>query len=516
MAPQKASDGGLGTDYFISFVQADEAWADWITGTLAAAGKSVATGREAVAPGSSWELSLKQALGEARELLVVVASRTAGSSGVRAEAALARASAKPVTAVVVDASAQLPADLAGATVVNLADAPVDVARRKLIAAMERPESDEVIDAKSAFEPPPELPTTFVNRHREMELLEKTFLGEHSSTPATVVLTGPAGIGKTALAAVFAQRHQRDFEAIHWLKRWRGPIDIGPDQMEHGSKGSGRELLIVDDADNYESVANILSSAGPAHVLLASRTQRWGRPFQVVELGPLDPEASVQLLQRILPGIEPSEAQQVVDAIGGQPYLLGVAAEIARKRSPLEFLGDYRVFNEALRAATRERQGYYYLDTDDPRAISDFERALEEILGQGRPGVELLDRQRGSWRRWWQRRYTPDRVDAIADKAERAAEVAALVKPEGEANRSNAEAIARLIEVSNAIPNLVVISGSVLLIKVTDEHGSRVVSKTLTATELRRFEERDELLADPVRALEALQAGGDEQKQVPSG
>jgi hypothetical protein len=150
------------------------------------------------------------------------------------------------------------------------------------------------------------------------------------------------------------------------------------------------------------------------------------------------------------------------------------------------------------------RGFYFLDTDDPRAISSFERALEDVLEANDAPVDLHDQSRGSWRGWWRRRYPHERMDALADKAECAAEVAALTKPEGEANRSHAEAVARLIESTADIPNLVVIAGSVLLIKVTDTTGPRVVRKTLTATELRRFEERDELLSDPARALAFLQ------------
>lgn len=64
--------------------------------------------------------------------------------------------------------------------------------------------------------------------------------------------------------------------------------------------------------------------------------------------------------------------------------------------------------------------------------------------------------------------------------------------------------------------MVVICSSVLLIKVTDSHGQRLVSKTLTATELRRFEEREELLASPAQALEFLQTSeGDDSTPPPN-
>ena len=73
------------------------------------------------------------------------------------------------------------------------------------------------------------------------------------------------------------------------------------------------------------------------------------------------------------------------------------------------------------------------------------------------------------------------------------------------NLANAQAIARLLEASALIPNMVVKSGSVLFIKVTDAMGSRVCSVTLTATQLRVFEESTHLLSDPQRALAFLES-----------
>jgi hypothetical protein len=49
----------------------------------------------------------------------------------------------------------------------------------------------------------------------------------------------------------------------------------------------------------------------------------------------------------------------------------------------------------------------------------------------------------------------------------------------------------------------VISGSVLLIKATDDRGARIISKTLTATQLRAFEQDERLLSHPADALNFL-------------
>jgi hypothetical protein len=48
---------------------------------------------------------------------------------------------------------------------------------------------------------------------------------------------------------------------------------------------------------------------------------------------------------------------------------------------------------------------------------------------------------------------------------------------------------------------------VLLIKVTDEREARIVSKTLTATQLRAFEQNERLPSDPADALAFLADSG---------
>jgi len=118
-------------------------------------------------------------------------------------------------------------------------------------------------------------------------------------------------------------------------------------------------------------------------------------------------------------------------------------------------------------------------------------------------------RRKKLRGWLRRRYSSDRLESVADRLERAAQVAALSKPESEANRNNAEAIARLLEASRDTPTFIAISESILFIKVTDNRGPRVFAKTLTATELRMIDDHKIPLADPQRVLDILGSGHQE-------
>jgi TIR domain len=491
--------GQESTTIFISFVQADRAWAEWIADSLTAAGLRAVTGSDAMPIGSSITDSIGAQIAKSDTVLVLLSERASQSAWVKAEMALAEATGKRLVGVVVEDGAPVPTDLREAPVLRLAGAPLGAARARLISAFEPSRVDHILEARTAVgqDVPPPTPI-FVNRERELQKLQAAFLSQPTVEPATVVITGLAGIGKTALAAQFVHRHRAAFPRTYWV---RNPPLSG--RLTLGDVGPG-DLVVIDDVEDYRAVADLLREVESAHVLILSRAAHWGRPFQVVRLAALDQAASRALIHQLVPDASDEEAAKLTAVASGSPLAIAATASIARERSLSGLLPELEAMQATFAASSDKPRGYYFLDTDDPRAISNFERALEDVLEANDAPVDLHDQSRGSWRGWWRRRYPADRIDALADKAERAAEVAALTKPEGEANRSHAEAVARLIESTADIPNLVVIAGSVLLIKVTDTSGPRVVSKTLTATELRRFEERDELLSDPARALAFLQ------------
>jgi TIR domain-containing protein len=498
---------------FISHVQADRAWAEWIAGNLRAVGVRTMTGAGAVPVGSSIIDAIRTEIAISDTVLVLLSERASQSPWVRAETALANATGKRLVGVVVEEGAPIPADLRETEVLELAGASLDTARARLISVFEPSRVDHIPELRTAVArqaPPPTL--HFVNRERELELLEATFLSSTAVEPATVVVAGPAGIGKTALAAQFVHRHRASFPTTHWLRASTRSEQPRLDKIDPG------DLVVIDDADDYQVVAEVLQEAEPAHVLILSRAAYWGRPFQVINLAALDQASARALIQQLAPGASDEEAARLTALAAGLPLAISLIASKAQTQArPLSnLLPELEAIQTTFVTSSQTPRGYYFLDTDDPHTISSFERALEDVFEANDAPVDLQDQSRGSWRGWWRRRYPAERMDALADKAERAAEVAALTKPEGEANRSHAEAVARLIESTADIPNLVVIAGSVLLIKVTDATGPRVVSKTLTATELRRFEEQDELLSDPARALAFLQDRQPPSSQLDAG
>jgi hypothetical protein len=151
----------------------------------------------------------------------------------------------------------------------------------------------------------------------------------------------------------------------------------------------------------------------------------------------------------------------------------------------------------------------YLDTNDPILVNSVLinlRALCESAGlemalEGEPKISSW------WGRFKVRAKEASKKDSVVQrvaKIEYAIEVVGLRQPMAVENSKQAEAVSALVASLEKIDNAVMMVGSVVMIKYTDECGHHhLFTKTLSVAEVRAFEENQHLLASPHDALQHL-------------
>ncbi|MFB4296493.1 hypothetical protein [Actinomadura sp. NTSP31] len=250
--------------------------------------------------------------------------------------------------------------------------------------------------------PRQLPgaVALVDRDEALGALDRASAGP----PAVAVVTGPAGIGKTAVALHWAHRRLDAFPdgqlyadlRAHSAVRPARPGDVlggfirglgvAADRVPSGlaeraalyrSLTSGRRLLVVlDDAYSVAQVTPLLPGA-PGGVAVV--TSRWRLAALLVhgargvQLGPLGADAAMELLGRALGSgrveTEPDMAARLVDLCARSPLALSVAAArlATRPRWPL---------GEMVGALTEERRRLEVLAARDAEGDMTVRAALE--------------------------------------------------------------------------------------------------------------------------------------------
>ncbi|NML51044.1 AfsR family transcriptional regulator [Streptomyces sp. R302] len=138
----------------------------------------------------------------------------------------------------------------------------------------------------------------------------------------VLLTGPAGAGKTALAVRAGHLLADQFEDGRFLVAMRDadgvrrPLDavlaelalltgasapdLPPAEAWRGWLAEHRALVVLDDVPDEESVRPLISWAGQGRVLLTARGRLGGlAPVHRVDVPPLEPEGALELLGGIV-------------------------------------------------------------------------------------------------------------------------------------------------------------------------------------------------------------------------
>jgi tetratricopeptide (TPR) repeat protein len=302
-------------DFFISYTQVDQAWAEWIAWQLEDAGCTTRFQAWDFRPGANFVLELQEAARDCERTIAVLS-----------EAYLASAFAQPewAAAFAQDPTGQTrrlvpvrvrPCELAGLLAqvvhVDLTDcvAPEE-ARRRLLDGVARvrskPDVEPAFPARHADGAPvfpgsgpatwnaPAPSRSFSGREALIASVAEQFAHERAR-PAVQVLHGLGGVGKTQIAARFAAAHRDDYDVVWWvqadneairedgLAQLAGALGLAPGGQQDKAmidaaiaalfgwlRQHDRWLLVLDDAPDPVVVEDVLPDDGGGHVLVTSR------------------------------------------------------------------------------------------------------------------------------------------------------------------------------------------------------------------------------------------------------
>lgn len=213
--------------------------------------------------------------------------------------------------------------------------------------------------------PAELPPAvvgFVGRDRELNILDEMLSDREEGVPQVAVVTGTAGVGKTALAVTWARQVASRYPdgqlyvSLRGFDPERRPLSAGdaltgvlqalgiaaeaiPGEVDDRAAlyrsvlADRRVLVVLDNARDSEQVRPLLPGGSESFVLVTSRRRldglmvRSGARLLPVEI--LSTSESIELLDRAGgPGVvaaEPAAARRLAELCGGLPLALRIAA-----------------------------------------------------------------------------------------------------------------------------------------------------------------------------------------------
>jgi hypothetical protein len=248
---------------------------------------------------------------------------------------------------------------------NLVGKPRELASkqfREFIAERKRQTvKDPFHDVYAATNIPIRVPTHFLGRDDALAAIEAG-LGRYEGRVAITALHGLRGVGKTVLAAAYAERHRRDYRATWWIRAQSEPTMradlvalgvrlgwVAPDENEEAALAAVMErlrhegegiLLIFDNAIDADALKPYLPHGGSARVLVTSNAHAWRGVAEPVEIRLWPKEIGADyLVARTGRETEREAAEALSEALGGLPLAHEQAAAYCER---LEIpLAEYR-------------------------------------------------------------------------------------------------------------------------------------------------------------------------------
>ena len=371
MAAGESPPGGW--DFFVSYTQADRAWAEWIAWILEEDGHRILIQAWDFVPGTHWVPGMQAGTRDAARTIAVLSADYLASvyGGAEWQAAWASDPAgtgrKLLTVRVADCDRPgLLAGVVGVDLFGLAEAAATARLRAMVAAAiagrAKPEVPPGFPRAGRAMPhaalfPAALPQVwnvpgrnfhFTGRGRELKALARTLAAGTAVTVHSV--RGLGGVGKTQLAIEYAYAHATDYDLVWWVAA-EEPAAI-PDQFAALADRLGLDppadpeavralvhdrlrtvpgwLLIFDNADRLEDIrpwlpGGPLPPGVPGHVIVTTRRGGFAAMGAVLNLDVVGLPDAVRMLRARVPGLDRETAGQIAEELGRLPLALEQAA-----------------------------------------------------------------------------------------------------------------------------------------------------------------------------------------------
>lgn len=424
-----------GWDFFISYTQADRAWAEWIAWTLEEDGHRVLVQAWDFVPGSNWTQYMQDGATKAERTIAVLSADYLESQFGTAEWLAAwmhdpsGRDRKLLTVRV--AECERPGFLGSVVGVDLFDrgeAKAKATLRRAVSGMitgrvKPPTKPDFPPVRRAVTRPAAFPGTlpsvwrvparnpnFTGRDSELAVLARELSAGSQVTVQS--LRGLGGVGKTQLAIEYAYAHAGDYDVVWFftaeeaatmpdqyaaLARELGidPIDSGPEELRNRVHDELRTVagwLVV--FDNADSVAGIrpwlptgpLSAGIAGHVIVTTRRAGFKTLGKVLDLDVIDMEAAVRLLRGRAPALDTEIAVAIATILDRLPLALDQAAAYLDRTEipPAEYLSLLRNRHDEVMTGTGS-------GTPHENTIATvWNLSLERIHAESPAGLQLLD------------------------------------------------------------------------------------------------------------------------------
>jgi tetratricopeptide (TPR) repeat protein len=335
-------------DIFISYTSADRDWAFWIAKELEALGHTPRVHEWEIKSGDGIYAWMEARHDAADHVLCVVSDEylKAPYSTLERNAAIWQAAAQRPGFVLFVAvkPCRLPSLVDHYRRCELFGVSNEEARHRFRVFMAQPAGAAPIaypgEAFAVSNIPIRVPTHFFGRDDALVAVA-TALKRHEGRVAITALHGLRGVGKTTLAAAYAERHRGDYRATWWIRAQNADgmradlVGLGvrlkwvaADEKEEPALAAVMErlrhegegiLLIYDNALDAASLRPFLPAAGLAQALVTSNAHAWRGLAETVELR-LWPKGvgAAYLIARTGRAREGAAAEALSEALGGLP------------------------------------------------------------------------------------------------------------------------------------------------------------------------------------------------------